>query len=108
MLYYELAEPTEVTIDPPLNLSYKMSDFGTEKVMVDEEADAPQSAPPIIQTAYGINATDTVRRLPTQYISHESFQQFVAALQSAVGITVTETWDENDGRYEYTVTQTGE
>lgn len=108
MLYYELAEPTEVTIDPPLNLSYKVSDFGTEKVMVDEETDAPQSAPPIIQTAYGINATDTVRRLPTQYISHESFQQFVAALQSAVGITVTETWDENDGRYEYTVTQTGE
>lgn len=107
-IYYAMAEPTEVEIDPPLNLSYKVSDFGTEKVMVDEEADAPQSAPPIIQTAYGINATDTVRRLPTQYISHESFQQFVAALQSAVGITVTETWDENDGRYEYTVTQTGE
>ncbi len=107
-LYYELAEPVEVDIEPPLNLSYKVSDFGTEKVMVDEEADAPRSAPPIIQTAYGINATDTVRRLPTQYISHDSFQQFVTALQSAVGITVTETWDETDGRYEYTVIQTGE
>lgn len=107
-LYYELAEPTEVDIEPPLNLSYKVSDFGTEKVMVDEEAEAPQSAPPTIQVVYGINATDTVRRLPTQYISHDSFQQFVSALQSAVGITVTETWDETDGRYEYTVTQTGE
>lgn len=108
ILYYELATPTTTKIDPPLNLSYKVSDFGTERIMVDETADAPQSAPVPMDVEYGINATDTVRRLPTQYISHESFQQFVAALQSAVGITVTETWDENDGRYEYTVTQTGE
>lgn len=108
ILYYELATPTTTEIDPPLNLSYKVSDFGTERIMVDETADAPQSAPVPMEVEYGINATDTVRRLPTQYISHESFQQFVAALQSAVGITVTETWDENDGRYEYTVTQTGE
>lgn len=103
ILYYELATPTTTEIDPPLNLSYKVSDFGTEKVMVDEEADAPQSAPPIIQTVYGLNAVDTLRRLPTEYQSHDSMGQFTAALESSLGIDITETWDENDQRYEYTI-----
>lgn len=103
ILYYELATPTTTEIDPPLNLSYKVSDFGTERIMVDETADAPQSAPVPMEVEYGINAIDTIRRLPTEYQSHKSMGQLTAALESSLGIDITETWDEDDQRYEYEI-----
>lgn len=103
ILYYELATPTTTPIDPPLNLSYKVSDFGTERIMVDETADAPQTAPVPMEVEYGINAIDTIRRLPTEYQSHKSMGQFTAALESSFGIDITETWDETEQRYEYEV-----
>lgn len=106
-LLYPLATPTEAAIYQPLNLSYKVSDWGTEQVMVDETAAAPQSAPPVMQVVYGINAVDTIRRLPTEYESHESFVQFYTALATALGLTVVETWDSANNRYEYSIT-TGE
>lgn len=103
ILYYELATPTTTEIDPPLNLSYKVSDFGTERIMVDETADAPQTAPVPMEVEYGINAIDTIRRLPTEYQSHKSMGQLTAALESSLGIDITETWDEDDQRYEYEI-----
>ncbi len=104
ILYYELATPTTTPIDPPLNLSYKVSDFGTERIMVDETADAPQTAPVPMEVEYGINAIDTIRRLPTEYQSHKSMGQLTAALESSLGIDITETWDETEQRYEYEAT----
>lgn len=103
ILYYELATPTTTEIDPPLNLSYKVSDFGTERIMVDETADAPQSAPVPMEVEYGINAIDTIRRLPKEYQSHKSMGQLTAALESSLGVDITETWDETEQRYEYEV-----
>lgn len=97
-LHYALATPTTVTIDPPLNLTYRVSDFGTERVMHTDPTAAPTQ-----QVVYGLNVTDTVRRLPTEYISHDSFTQFRLALGAKLGVFIVETWDENDGRYEYTI-----
>lgn len=55
-IHYELAEPTVTPIDPVLNLSYRVDDFGTERIMMDETADAPQTAPPTIIVNYGSTA----------------------------------------------------
>lgn len=51
MLHYALATPTTTPIDPPLNLSYKVSDFGTERVMHTD----PTAAPTLVVT-YGSTA----------------------------------------------------
>lgn len=55
MLYYELADSAKTTevIDPPLNLGYRVSSDGTERVML---ADGVISAPPIFEIAYGYTA----------------------------------------------------
>jgi hypothetical protein len=106
ILLYELATPTTEEIDPPLNLTYKVSDFGTERIMVDETAQAPQSAPVPMSVVYAANASDTVRRLPVDYISEKSFENFRSALASALGLTITEEFDANQNKYVYTVEQT--
>lgn len=100
MLFYALATPTVTPIDPALNLSYRVDDFGTEEIMVPEDE---RSAPPVLDIAYGLNVVDFVRRAPSEYMSHASFQQFCIALQSKMGIVITETWDDTDNRYEYSI-----
>lgn len=101
--YYELATPTTEVIDPPLNLGYRVSDFGTERVML---GDGVISAPPIFEISYGLNAVDTIRRLPTEYISENSFGEFLDAAYGAG--TVTQTWDAVNNRYSYTVAELDE
>lgn len=56
MLYYELAEPIITTIEEPIDLSYKVGDFGIEK-MLSNSFSAPFKADII----YQFNATDRVR-----------------------------------------------
>ena len=97
-LIYPLATQTTVEIDPPLNMQFKVSDFGTEKIMVPE---GEISAPPTMQIVYGLNAVDTIRRLPTQYISDDSFKNFCDAAYGSG--TVTKTWDATDNCYHYEI-----
>jgi len=96
-LYYQI-QPTTTEIDPPLNLDYKVSDFGTERVQHTEP-----TAPVPMEIAYGIDAAATLASLPTDYISHESMARFIAAVEQHFGVTVTETWDETNKRYDYTI-----
>lgn len=56
MLFYELATPTAVEINPPLNLTFKSYEGGTERVLVDTTQTAPQSAPPRLLMGYGDTA----------------------------------------------------
>lgn len=100
MLYYELSEPVETEITPELNLTYKVSDFGTEEIIV---ADNEQTAPVCMQIVYGLNAVDTIRRLPVEYISHKSFMQFMSAIESHFNVTITETYDSDNERYNYSI-----
>lgn len=51
--YYPLTTPTVTTYDPPLNLTYRTEQGGTERVMVPT---GEQSAPPTIVTAQGYTA----------------------------------------------------
>jgi hypothetical protein len=100
MFCYELAEPVETEITPELNLTYKVSDFGTEEIVV---AAGEQTAPVCMQIVYGLNAVDTIRRLPVEYISHKSFLQFISAIESHFNVTITETYDSDNERYNYSI-----
>lgn len=55
-LYYELAEPIYTPIDEPLQLTYKVDDFGTEKML----SDAP-SSPFKADIVYQFNAEGRIR-----------------------------------------------
>lgn len=108
MLYYELAEPIVTEFETPLNLGYYVNDFGTEMILP-ENGIAPFTAPAAFDILYAMNAVDTLRNLPTNYISKESFDNFSAALSSALanaGITMSikATFDEESGAYNYTIT----
>lgn len=56
MLYYELEEPIITTIEETVDLSYKVGDFGVEKMLSDSF-----SAPFKADIIYQFNATDRVR-----------------------------------------------
>ena len=57
----ELAEPETIELSDPLNLDYKVSDFGTEEALFDGE-----SAPLRADIVYGFNAVDTIRNNRTE------------------------------------------
>lgn len=56
ILYYELAEPTEVDLAEPLNLTYDAWDFGTEELIADGKT-TPLNA----DIVYQFNAVDRIR-----------------------------------------------
>lgn len=56
LLYYELAKPIHTPIDEPLQLDYKVDDFGTEKML----SDAP-STPFKADIVYQFNAEGRIR-----------------------------------------------
>ena len=55
-LYYELATPIEVDLDPEVNMDYEVWDFGTEQ-MISEGFSTPIKA----DIVYGFNAVDRIR-----------------------------------------------
>lgn len=63
MLYYELETPIETQIDPPLNLLYQVSDFGTEQFL-GAGATEPKTLPIIADIVYDVNYRDTIKNLP--------------------------------------------
>ena len=56
LLYYELAEPIVTPVTEPLQLDYKVADFGTEKML----SDLP-SSPFRADIVYQFNAADRIR-----------------------------------------------
>ena len=54
-MVYELLEPVETDTSPELNLTYKVSDFGTEEIIHTDE-----TAPPILQIQYGVSVIDAL------------------------------------------------
>lgn len=88
MLFYELATPTEVSV-PTRNLIYKTYEGGTESVI---PSDMPIKA-------------DIIRsvNLPKDFISKISFDKFCTALGTAIGKTITATWDAASKTYNFTI-----
>lgn len=97
MLYYELTTPIEYEIDNfEMPLAYKVDDFGTEETKKDTFSLSPTFA-----ITYGVNAVDTLRRLPTNYISKESMQNFLSALGVQMGGTWSMTLDNNEYKFSF-------
>lgn len=96
ILYYELAEPIEVVLDD-FTSNYKVSDWGTEEILMD----STPIVPVIYDVEYALNAVDTLRNMPTNYISKESLDAFLSALGSAMGGTWTAIYNETNNRYDF-------
>lgn len=108
-LYYELATPVETELAEPVGASYYANDFGTEE-WTPANTDEPYTAPCDLAIAYAMNAVDTLRRLPENYISTGSFENFCSELATKLGaalnktITITPTYDSENAEYNYAIT----
>ena len=95
MLYYELAEPIETTITPPLDLTYKVADFGTEESIAEGKS-TPFNG--IIK--YSDDFTRGLVNMPKNYDTTASLDALAASLSamltSALDGTVTITRGEYD------------
>lgn len=96
-LYYELATPEVYEIDNfELPAIYKVDDFGTEEII-------GGSVAPTLVTRYGINAVDTIRRLPDTYVTkteadktHQELLQKISDSGSSGTVTPLETEEVQD------------
>ena len=103
-LCYELATPVEYTLDNEVNLNYRVDDFGTETLLPQNTA-TPTTAPIVYDVRYAMNAVDTLRNLPTNYISKDSLKNLLDAFVSA-GVISAYTMTYNAGTEQYTFTIT--
>lgn len=102
MLYYELNTPEEYILDNfELPIRFKVDDFGTEE-QVGEGINA------ILTCKYGVNAVDVLRRLPQNYISAESMDNFLTKLGVAMNGVWSKSWNENTQEYDFTFLANGD
>lgn len=111
MLYYELAEPETYILDEPVPMNYRVDDFGTEaKEPADTDQENGVYAPLTLEVQYAMNAVDTLRRLPVNYISKPSFDDFCSELAAKLGaainknISIVATYNAEQEKYNYTIT----
>lgn len=100
ILYYELAEPETYILDEAIPMNYVVDDWGTEQRLVADENEV--LAPLCYDVTYAINAVDTIRNMPKNYISEETMQAFLSAVGSAMGGTWSMTWNEDMQKYVFT------
>lgn len=99
MLYYELAEPVETPINPPLNLTYRCDDFGTE-MLLPQNDDEPVTAPMDAGITYGTDYEATIRNLPVNYMNNSFIWGLIGAFKN-VGYTMTAR--NKDGQWSITL-----
>lgn len=107
---YVLETPIEVTFAEPLNLNYRVSDFGTETLLPINGSE-PATAPIKMDVVYGLNVVDFVRNADKNYLTIEdstgdngsAFTNLRSALSSAFGIDVVPTYDAANKRYTFTI-----
>lgn len=102
-LYYELATPVTKKLATPIPARYLVDDFGTEG-WEPANTETPYTAPCALEIQYPMNAVDTLRNLPKDYISVASMTNFLAELGTAMNGTWTQTWDATNHKYTYSFT----
>lgn len=100
IIYYELATPEEyILYDFRLPAGYRVDDFGTEEIYVNEGLTTPCD----LDVIYGINAADTIRRLPDNYVSATKAQEFTelekAQARRNIGVLSEDDAARKDGVY---------
>lgn len=110
-LYFELATPVEKELATPVAATYYVNDFGTE-AWEPANDDEPYTTPCKVEIAYAMNAVDTIRNLPKNYISKDSFDNFCAELADKLGtaidktISIEATYDSETQEYDYSISIT--
>lgn len=103
MLYYELAEPIEIDTDE-LHFDYRVSDYGTEEFFDPDATSELYTAPVRHNTLYLDNLRDTIRTLPTNYLSVPSLDQLIQLLEQLhPNTTITKVWDPENNRYNFSI-----
>lgn len=85
MLVYELAEPIVTPITEPLQLDYKVADFGTEKML----SDLP-SSPFRADIVYQFNAADRIRDNARNIERLEEYTKNMATMEDVINAIPTE------------------
>jgi len=88
----------ETDLEESLNLTYKVSDFGTEEILP-ANTSVPATSPFNGTVLYGLNAVDTLRRLPENYISKDSMEAFLSVLNNVTNGTWSMTFNSETGKY---------
>lgn len=101
--YVQLATPQVYELDDfTLPARYKVNDWGTEEQI---HAEGVASVPAILNSLYAVNAVDTIRRLPQNFISQESMDNFLAQLGAAMGGSWTKSFNTTTNEFEFSFTQ---
>lgn len=104
LLYYELAEPLVYELDEGVPETFQAYKGGTLK-QLPENGSEPTTAPCVISVTYALDAVGILTGLPQNYISKESLQAMLTAMQSAgLFASYTMTFNATTGKYEFTFT----
>lgn len=104
-LIYELAEPVTYVLDTPIPATFQSYKGGTLK-QIPENGSVPTTAPCAFSVTYAIDAASLLTGLPQNYISKESLQAMLTAMQSAgLFSSYTMTFNSSTGKYEFTFIQ---
>jgi len=110
MVYPLYSEETYLLDNFSLPIKYQVDDFGTEGVLPNRDLDNgdcwPLTAPVGFTIRYGLNVADTVRRLPQNYISKDSLNNFLTVLGNDLGRTISMTYNADTKQYEFTFSST--
>ena len=100
-LVYGLATPLTYDLDEPIPMTFMAYHGGTLR----QTPQAPDSAPVVVNMTYAIDAVSILTGLPEDYVSKESLQAMLTAMQSAgLFASYTMTFNESTGKYEFTFT----
>ena len=104
IVYYELATPLEYVLDTPIQMTFQAKHGGVIR-QLPENGSEPTTAPMRMSVTYALDAVSILTDLPENYVSKESLQAMLSAMQSAgLFSAYTMTFNESTGKYEFTFT----
>ena len=106
-LIYRRAVPNPEAYDEPVNLVYKVADFGTEQALPPNPTHAmPTTTALTAVIRYNSDMARTITKLPKDYQSQDSMDDLNEQLGAFIGGVITKAWDDTDQKYVYTFTRT--
>ena len=102
-LVYELATPVVTNFDDEVNMSARISDFGTEECLP-ANGYIPTTAPFRGIVLYQDDYARTITKLPENYQSQDSMNNLLTLLGPLLSGTITATFDSANQVYTYQFT----
>lgn len=99
-IVYEIEVPIETFV--ALNLTYPVSDFGTEEALPNELGEV--FAPFIGEIKYSVDYVRMLENLPENYQAQKSMDNLLTVLGNAIGGNFSKTWDVTNNAWTYQFT----